>query len=100
MSLINQPASFRPSWSIGDQICTPLLGRAGGRQAEMYNQVCREGAHGEAPESGSWGILCEAGDPDQASLTRFPRLRKAAAVCLREDWRLEPQEGSWAGGLW
>lgn len=45
MSLINQPASFRPSWSIGDKICTSRLGRARGRRAGKYRQVCLEGSH-------------------------------------------------------
>lgn len=55
VSLINQPASYRPSWSTGDKICTSCLGRARGRQAGKYSQVCLEGDHtgGLAPKAQS-----------------------------------------------
>ena len=44
MSLINQPTSYRPSWSTGDKICTSCLGRGGGRQAERCGHVYLEGS--------------------------------------------------------
>lgn len=98
MSLINQPAFFRSSWSAGDKICTSCLGRARGRRAWKFSQVCQDRSHrrsscaAQKARSGNREAGLQA--PGCISSQVLKAIRRDAACPGGKDWRLKPHAGS------